>query len=272
MGLSLRVAMTSKFLSIPFDQIMKRLFKSGWDTQCCHELAESYFGKSSHDVRLCLDKYKKSGKGQKVDEIKKISRKCTELPIYSNYDWQEVVFDIIARLDMPRKWFNYVFGHVNDEKELYDLTAFKKFLKEEFKEYSHKIPTYDKRSNIGIRYADFTFVKKFLLGRYEIFSVDVKVNHTAFDYYLNQAHDFLTFSDYTTLICTPGLILKVGTKWGDKPIEAEKKFKDRLDKVGIGLYIFDVVSGAYTNVLDAEESEHLDKNKKNKALQELGIL
>ncbi|MGB9659246.1 MAG: hypothetical protein ACPLY9_01790 [Nitrososphaerales archaeon] len=264
--------MTSKFLSIPFDQIMKRLFKSGWDTQCCHELAESYFGKSSHDVRLCLDKYKKSGKGQKVDEIKKISRKCTELPIYSNYDWQEVVFDIIARLDMPRKWFNYVFGHVNDEKELYDLTAFKKFLKEEFKEYSHKIPTYDKRSKIGIRYADFTFVKKFLLGRYEIFSVDVKVNHTAFDYYLNQAHDFLTFSDYTTLICTPGLILKVGTKWGDKPIEAEKKFKDRLDKVGIGLYIFDVVSGAYTNVLDAEESEHLDKNKKNKALQELGIL
>lgn len=168
---------------------------------------------------------------------------------------------------MPRKWFRIIFGHIDEERELYP--PIRKFLKRELADYKI-FDTYDQRSRAGIRWADFTLVKKRLIG-YELVSVDAKVALSAFGYFLDQADDFLRFSDHTSLVCTPGLVLEAGKKWA-RPVKAEETFIDKLEKLGVGLYIIDAESGNIKLLLKPEKSECIDKDKKSRALQELGFI
>jgi len=257
--------MPLKFATIPFEEIMKRLFKSGYDSDCYRKLAEHYF--PPQDRKLSVSKYEKSTKREKEDELIKLSKKCTELHMFKDFDWQEVIFETVCSIQMPRKWFRTIFGHVDEEKELY--LPVRKFLKREFSDYE-VLDTYNQRSKVGIRWADFTLVKKRLIG-YELVSVDVKVASSAFGYFLDQADDFLRFSDYTYLVCTPGLVLEAGKKWAS-PVKAEEIFIGKLEKLGIGLYIIDAESSNIKRLLEPEKSERIDKDKKDRALRELGFI
>jgi hypothetical protein len=240
--------MPLEFSIPPFEEIMKRLLKSGYDSYCFRTLAEQYY--SPQEEKLVVANYEKSAKKEKEKELMKLSKKCSELPKFKGLEWQEVIFETICSIQMPRKWFKFIFGHVDDERELYSFI--RKFLKREFPDYD-VVDTYDRRSKAGIRWADFTLVKKRFIG-YELVSLDAKVAASAFSYFLNQADDFLRFSDYTYLLCTPGLLVEEGRKWA-RASKVEEIFTDKLAKLGIGLYVVDVQTSDVKKLLEAEKKQ-----------------
>jgi len=251
-----------KFATLPFEEIIKRLLKSRHDLTCFKALADLYFRKQ--DATLRIREYEKSNKESKVKQLVALSERCTNLPKYEDYSYQDVMLSTIAAV-APSKWFKNIFGHTDKENELYPSS--KRFLKREFENYTiHE--TYHRRSRVGIRWSDFTLVRKGLTG-YELLSLDVKVRLGAFDYFFNQAHDFSYFSDRTFLICTAGLILEASTKVGKRPTETEELFVNKLRKLGIGVYIVDTTSGVFEQLADADKSDSLDKILKNRALHEL---
>lgn len=128
----------------------------------------------------------------------------------------------------------------------------------------------------GIRFADFTLVKEKWRPlpwktKYRIISVDVKTKREAFEYFLNQANDFLTFSDEVYLICTPGLVLLAGMKW-TKPVYTEQVFIDKLSRNGIGLCVYDQTTRNMNIIEKAQKSKMLFEEQKKKALAALDYI
>ena len=182
-----------EFLTLPFEEIVKRLLDSSYDLECYRVLADYY---PPQEKKLSIAKYEKSTKKERERELKELGKKCATQHKFKGHNWQEVVFDTVCRIQIPPKWFRYIFGHVYNEDELYPPV--RRLLKRVYNEYK-LVDTHDKRSKVGIRWADFTLVKEKFLGRYELVSVDAKVDRHSFEYFLNQADDFLRFSDYTLL-------------------------------------------------------------------------
>jgi hypothetical protein len=258
--------MPPKFASISFDDIIKRLLKSPYNAPCFQNLADQYY--PSHDAKLKTNDYRKANKQQKTNLLQEIGEKCASLPKYKDYRREDVILMAIYDV-VPTKWFKTIFGHVEKEEQLYPNV--KRFLKRNFSDYK-VIETYDMRSRVGIRWPDFTLVKKRTLRGYQLISFDVKTRLGAFDYFLNQAHDFSRFSDYTSLICTAGLVLELSKKERKSPSEAEELFRKNLEKRRIGLYVADAESGNIERLVDSDVSDDLDKELKNRALRELGLI
>jgi hypothetical protein len=258
--------MPYKFASISFDDILKRLFKSSYDVQCFQKLADQYY--PSHDARLKANDYRKANKEEHVKLLQDISEKCASLPKYADYRREDVILTTIYDV-VPDKWFRTIFGHLDKEEPLY--ADVKRYLKRKFSDY-RVIDTSCKRSRVGIRYADFTLIKKRTLQGYELKSFDVKTRLGAFDHFLNQAHDFSKFSDYTSLICTAGLVLELSKKERKSPSEAEELFRNGLEKRKISLYIIDAESGSIERLVDSDSSDDLDDKLQKRALHELGLI
>lgn len=257
--------MPFKFASISFNDIIKRLLKSPCDVLCFQSLADQFY--PTHDAKLKTNDYKRANKQQKADLLQEIGEKCASLPKYKDYRREDVILTSIHKL-VPAKWFKSIFGHVDKEEQLY--ADVKRFLKKKFSD--HKvIDTYDMRSRVGIRWADFTVIKKRALGGFQLMSFDVKTKLGAFDYFLNQAHDFSRFSDYTSLFCTAGLILELSKKERKSPSKAEGIFMSNLEKRRISLYVVDAESGNIERLVESDVSDDLDKELKNRALRELGL-
>ena len=258
--------MPYKFASISFDDIMKRLFKSSYDAQCFQNLADQYY--PSHDARLKANDYRKANKEEKIKLLRNISEKCASLPKYADCRREDVILTTIYDV-VPDKWFRTIFGHLDKEEQLYPDV--KKYLKRKFSDY-RVIDTSKTRSRVGIRYADFTLIKKHTLRGYELNSFDVKTRLGAFDYFLNQAHDFSKFSDYTSLMCTAGLVLELSKKERKSPSEAEELFRNGLEKRNVSLYITDAESGNIERLVDSDSSDDLDDKLQKRALHELGLI
>ena len=119
--------MPLKFVSISFDDILKRLLKSRYDTLCFRNLADQYY--PSHDVKLKTDEYGKVNKQQKTNLLQEIGEKCASLPKYKGYQCEDVILMAIYGV-VPDKWFKTIFGHVEKEEQLYPNV--KRFLKRNF--------------------------------------------------------------------------------------------------------------------------------------------
>jgi len=258
--------MPYRFASISFEDIMRRLFKSSYDVQCFQKLTAEYY--PSHDAKLKINDYRKVNKEEKIKLLREISEECADLPKYSDFRWEDVMLTTICD-EVPDKWFRIIFGHVDKEEELYPDV--RKYLKRKFDDY-RVIDTSKTRSRVGIRYADFTLIKKHTFRGYELDSFDVKTRLGAFDYFLNQAHDFSRFSDYTSLICTAGMILDLSKKERKNPSEAEELFKKGLEKRKISLYIIDSESGNVERLVESDSSDDLDNKLHERALHELGLI
>lgn len=246
------------------DTILPRLFASGYDQEYFEKMAKIY---NERDAILRIRRYEKAGRRERERMITDLAEECIGLPPFKGLNRDQVELDVLFGLSIPHAHFRDIFGHVDTERELYDHV--RRFLKHEF-EGSTVVQTYDKRSRVGIRYADFTVVKEKVFHRFDLFSCDVKVTPAAFGTFLNQANDFLAFSNNAYLVATPGLVLEAGRKWG-KLIDSQKSFENKLEKNGIGLYVMDAKSGKVEKVLDAGDNEFLDNDRKDKALIELGF-
>jgi len=257
------LTMGSDFVGLSLDEILRRLLRSGYDLACYRELANHYFHRE--DASLKCKAYESLGKAERQKGLRALAGDVSHSTKFRGYSWEEVILEGVSEV-VPAKWFNIIFGHVNNEEELYPLV--RRFLRHK---YSHAdvIDTFDHRSKVGVRYADFTVVGGGLLGK-SLLSVDVKVDVQAFDYFLNQASDFLAFSDKAYLLCTPGLILKAGRKWG-KLAGVERTFTNKLRTNGVGVYVMDAETHNVKLLSEAHGSSILEKEKRTKALDELGF-
>jgi hypothetical protein len=260
--------MPFRFMTLQFEDILKRLFKSGHDLKCYQKLAERY-GK---DEGLNISNYKKARRKEgKIELLIRLSKNCTNLPKYEGYDYPEVILNAIyGTREIPATRRKEIFGYDNDEKEVASLI--RKALKRNERDYE-VIDTSDLARRSGrlgakVRWADITLVKKTWRG-WELCSFEVKVNPSGYDYFLNQAQAISLFSDYTFLACTPDLVLELAERRNMKPLQAEQYVKDSLERQGTGIYVIDITSGKLEPLLSASGCKCLDKEQKNRALKEL---
>ena len=189
-----------EFTALPFDRLRQRLFSSGLDIDCYKKMCEEIFpiGKMALEAK----EYAKSLKDRRPKMLDQLARQCADqLPKFKNYGWEDVVLEIIDGVKMPAKSFSQIFGHVNEEKEIYPL-----ILKQLRKDYEQVYDTTKVRGNL-VRFGDFTVVKQNIIHQKKIISLDAKTRASAFDHFLNQARAFQDFSDEVYLIATPGLVL-----------------------------------------------------------------
>jgi hypothetical protein len=253
-----------EFASLPYDSIASRMVKTHAEIDCFKELAGDYFDPAN--ARLKTKEYERLKGDQKLKMLKKLAQNCAdELPKFKDYKWEEVVLDALSTIKIPRKSFNTIFGHEDEEQTLYPSIL--RHLKETFNSY-RVFDTSRVRSKF-VRFADFTAVKEGILSK-KILSFDAKTKPAAFDHFLNQANDFQRFSDQVFLIATPGLILQAGKKY-DKIAFAESGVVSKLRKIGTGLFVLDKTSNELNLKLEAQDRGP-DKNAKSKAFEELRLL
>ena len=253
-----------EFASLQYEDIANRIAKLGVDADAYKALCEQYFPFAV--ARLKFKEYLKFKPDGKLRQLKSLAEHCSnKLPKFRKFEWEEVILDTLASIRLPRKKFDYIFGHEDEEKDLYP--AILRFLKRKYRS-EEVFDTSNVRSRF-VRFADFTIAKKGLLGT-KIISLDAKTKPSAFDHFLNQADDFQKFSDEVYLIATPGLILEAGKMYG-RVADAESTVVGKLERTGMGAYIFDKTSSEFNLLLGPEDND-VDKQAKKRALEELSLL
>ena len=260
-----------EFATISFEDIMKRLFKSKHDSRCFKKLANDHC--RQQDIRPAIRKYEELRDRQTREEhLEALARACLRDSKYRDFqNFEEVILNSICTSDIPRRSFNEIFGHM--EKETDSYLTMKKLLKRDPDFQSSKVKDTSSLGRIGeVRYADFTIVKEKRLGGHEIYSVDVKFTHDAFQTFLLQAHDFSLFSNYTWLVSTAGLVLDLGRKGGLRPLHALEHFKSACEKHKVGIKIFDVTARKLWDFAPSGRNNRVADGIRTRALQKLGFL
>ena len=185
--------MAYEFTALPFDKLLDRLLKSGYDYSCYRSMCEDLY--PAEDAKLHLKEYDNTKKDTKPKLIERLAKNSAgELPKYrgdfGHYNWEDVVLETVASEKLPAKWYSHIFGHVQDEKELY--ASIMRILKKRY-EGELVYNTSSLRSGL-VRFADFTVAKKGLFG-IKLVSFDAKTKASSFEYFLNQGRDFQRFSD-----------------------------------------------------------------------------
>jgi len=260
--------MGSDFVGLPLEDVLGRLSKSGYDLHCYQLLAKYYY--PSQEIPLKMKEFDKM-KSEKPRRLRELAGALSRSSKFRGYTWEEVILESISDVDkevgIPKKWFNTILGHANNEKDLYPSVG--RFLRQKHP-HGKVIATYDRRSRIGIRYADFTVVERGFFGSSDISSVDVKVDAQAFDHFFNQASDFQTFSNRVYLLCTPGFVFRVCQK-SRKFTGGEQAFRKELEAKGIGLHVMDVTSRRVRTLIRAYQRSTLSNERQRKALSELEL-
>jgi len=73
------------------------------------------------------------------------------------------------------------------------------------------------------------------------------------------------------LISTAGLVLDLARKWKQRPLQAERVFKDKCHTQRVGIKIIDVNAKELKDLTSSNKSKNVDDEIKNRALQELEI-
>lgn len=261
----MRIPLPYGFTALPFDEMIRRLLKSGYDSSCYSKMCEEIFPIA--EAKLHAKEYARALRNDKPELIERLAKQCAgELPKFRShhYDWEDVVFETLTSLKVPSKWYSHIFGHKGEERQLYPTIV--KQLRREFENVHN---TSSLRSRL-VRFADFTVVKKKTFGGYKVISFDAKTTSAAFDHFLNQARDFQRFSDQVYLVATPGLVLEAGKKYG-RPALAQESVVRKLEDVGAGLYILDTTSNEWGLLKEAKDM-NTEKEAKNDALRELSLI
>lgn len=261
---TLRPPLGFEFATLTIPVLQERLFKSHLDLNPFKRMCVDYYPQDQ--AGLEAKEYERMNAKDRLNRIKKVATRCSDrVHKFKGYSWEQVFFESLAEATLPTKWFNYIFGHEADEEKTY--LSVKKFLRGEFN--SEEVHNTSRTKGGGlVRFADFTVVKKGILGS-KIVSLDVKTNPNSFGTFLDQADDFQKFSYKTYLIATPGLILEAGRKYG-RPAGAEQAITEKLERLGVGMYIADLTSGSFKRRLDAEEMD-TDKTTRHDALRIMGV-
>jgi len=177
------------------------------------------------------------------------------LPKYEGYSWEFILIEHI-RLKFNQKWRDIIFGHTCVESDTYPIL--RRFLRTKYDEvYS----TYDKKRE---RWPDFFALKKNLFGLKTI-AIDSKVNYNELVRFLDQATEFLRYSNYVFQATTSELILEIAEK-AKNLVGWERILKGKLKGAGVGLILIDMTSKDVKQVFEGPESSCLDKEEKRKRL------
>jgi hypothetical protein len=258
------------FATIPFEDIIKRLFDSNCDSKVFRRLAGDHL--PEQEIRPTIRRYDElRGKQKKEEHLEALARACLRDSKYRDFQcFEEVILKSICS-EASRRAFNETFGHIENEREAYPTVE--KLLKRDSDFEGCKVKDTSALGRIdGVRYADFTIIKQKLFSRYEIYSVDAKVAPSAFQTFLDQAHDFSLHSKYTWLISTAGLVLDLARNWKLRPLHALEHFTDACNKHNVGIKVYDTTAKKLRDLTASGESDRVDDQIKNRALQKLGFL
>jgi hypothetical protein len=111
----------------------------------------------------------------------------------------------------------------------------------------------------------------FAFRKNKLYAFDAKATYLQYKRFLEQAANWMRYSDYVFLFTTPGLAVKIGEQKMEGGAYGENELKKDLKRNGIGLVIVDLGKrGLVRQVLDPEQSPHVDKELKEARLGDLG--
>ena len=259
-----------EFATIPFEDIIKRLFNSNHDSRCFKKLANDHL--PQQEIRPAIKIYEElRGRQTREEHLKALAKACLRDSKYRDFQsFEEVILSSICTSGIPRRSFNGIFGHMEKETESYP--TIEKLLKRDSDFQDCKVKDTSPLGRIdGVRYADFTIVKDKFLGGHEIYSVDAKFALGAFQTFLDQAHDFSLHSKYTWLVSTAGLVLDLADKWKMRPLHALGHFTAACERHKVGIKIFDATARELRDLTSSGGNDKVSDQIKNRALQKLGF-
>ena len=262
----------TKYFGLDIDEIIIRLIDSSEDTVCYLNLLNVI--QQGDKPKMELKKYNQLKKEDKIKALKNVCKRCSYQDKFRGWDPYAILIQSIWKdAGLPDSKVKKVFGHVDDEKDIYNDII--KFLRKQnnFKNLI-VIDTHNKRGKQGIRFADITlFKKKSLLGKLSryVLSVEVKAKCGAFDHLLSQLADASTFSRDVYAVVTPGLLIEESMKRNNMN-EAGKSVLKKLKMQGSGIIIYDPVKSACDIISPPQANILLKGQEQKKALENLDLL
>jgi hypothetical protein len=184
-----------------FEDISKRLLKSKYDKEVFKKLVDEWL----HHPQFYDEKKKYDQKKsyEKIEVLLKYAEKLasSKLDLFKGKKPNEIIVEAIVELieegTIPIKWRNYIFGHSDEERELYPLV--KKGVWEKHKK-AKLFETADMK-DLPCGNPDFVLLEKGLVGE-SLIAVEVKANKDALKNFFNQALNYRKCYDIVYLATT----------------------------------------------------------------------
>jgi len=242
---------------------MTRLFRSGWDQEI-HKSIVTQTQLKAFELKAQTKEYERArNQGQKSGMLQAASEEleARNFPKYEKHHWYEILAQSIYD-NLNQKWRNYVFGHTDSEKELYDVVR-RTLRGEDYKVYL----TFNRTRE---RWPDLYAAKPGRFHGVNTVSVDGKVSYNEFKRYLEQCTAFARYSNKVFVAVTPGLVAEVGMRRAESLAHGEQEFLKMLGDVGSGAYVVDMTFKDTLAKMDAEDSEAMNKEERDQRLRILG--
>jgi hypothetical protein len=112
-----------EFATIPFEDIMKRLFHSNHDSRCFKKLASDHL--PEQEIRPAFRKYGElRGRQTKGKHLEALAKACLRDSKYRDFEcFEEVILNSSIISDVPRRSFDEILGHMEKEKQSYPAIA-----------------------------------------------------------------------------------------------------------------------------------------------------
>ena len=249
--------MTVCFLS--FDKILSRVLKWEHSLNIYKVLLDKY-GEKESEKKPLIKEYETANRKGKGELLRDSARKVRKrgLTQYEGYDWEDILSELIFERT-NRKWRNIVFGHTDNEEDLYPLL--RRYLKSEKGFEIH--PTYDFKKE---RWPDLYGVRWGRLWGKRTIAVDAKVSYNQFGRFLDQATNFVKYSHEVYLGATPGLVAEIGAVL-DGIATSEEMLVEKLRRVSAGAIVVDMTDREIVKKIDTGESGLLDKQHLDRRLR-----
>lgn len=185
-----------------FEDVSNRLLKSKYDKEVFKKLVDEWL----HHIQFYDEKKKYDQKKsyEKIEVLLKYAEKLasSKLDLFEGKKPNEIIVEAIVELieegTIPIKWRNYIFGHSDEERELYPLIE--KGIREKHKKVKGFVETADMK-DLPCGNPDFVLLEKGLVGE-NFIAVEVKANKDALKNFFNQALNYRKCYDIVYLATT----------------------------------------------------------------------
>jgi len=250
---------------VEFDLMANRLLKSKYDRKV-HQSILREAGFRPAEATAQLRQYERTRNSEeKLEMLRDVSKEVQShgSQMYEDHSWEEILVQHVYRVANPSRTFNYIFGHVDNEDELYPIL--KRYLK---KEDYDVYETYSQRA--GGRWPDLFAVKSGRFRGLSTSSIDAKVHYSEFKRLHEQCATFARYSKYVFVATTVGMVAEVGVEQEDSVAHGEDSFRRLLEPAGVGAFVVDMTSGEVSRVFDASKSGEFDEAEQDRRLRILG--
>jgi len=243
----------------PFEHMLWRLFKTGRDNVIFEELCK--VGLYDSEAKKFIREYRESNRDVRIELLKEQSDRLSAsrtLPKYAGKSWNIIVLqalvDSIENGEISKRHGDMIFGHSDDESELYGPLS--RYLRETCDKL---LDTHD-RKDLPCGNPDFITIKKRWGRSPEIVAVDAKANISALHRFYHQAYNYYDGFDGVYLATTGWIAL----------IESESSLQKELAHLGAGLIYIDVTSPKLSGRVLEAEGACRNKESKKQILEALG--